>query len=202
LPYPAWRSLRSSSTWWLLSPSQIKPKEAGQKIGMSPVKKLALGLGIPVLQPRRVADPQFIKLMQDLRPDLCVVVAFGQKIPDTLLELPPFGCINLHSSLLPKYRGAAPINKAIAEGDGVTGVTTMYLSSEWDAGDIILQAEEPILPEDTGWHAPRPLDGKRGRSFSRDSAADCRWYRAPDPPGPQPGHVRFQTDERRCLSRL
>ncbi|HHT74350.1 MAG TPA: methionyl-tRNA formyltransferase [Firmicutes bacterium] len=126
-----------------------KAQGRGQKIGMSPVKKLALGLGIPVLQPRRVADPQFIKLMQDLRPDLCVVVAFGQKIPDTLLELPPFGCINLHSSLLPKYRGAAPINKAIAEGDGVTGVTTMYLSSEWDAGDIILQAEEPILPEDT-----------------------------------------------------
>ncbi len=126
-----------------------KAQGRGQKVGISPIKKLALGLGLPVLQPERVSDPQFIKLMQDFRPDLCVVVAFGQKIPDALLTLPRYGCINLHSSLLPKYRGAAPIHKAIAEGETVTGVTTMYLSSEWDAGDIILQAEEPIYPHDT-----------------------------------------------------
>ena len=126
-----------------------KAQGRGQKLGMSPIKQLALGLGLPVLQPKRVADPQFIKIIRDFRPELCVVVAFGQKIPDELLELPPHGCINLHSSLLPKYRGAAPINKAIADGAAVTGVTTMYLSSEWDAGDIILQAEEPIYPNDT-----------------------------------------------------
>jgi len=126
-----------------------KAQGRGQKIGMSPVKKLALGLGLPVLQPERVSDPQFIKLMQGFRPDLVVVVAFGQKIPKALLELPPYGCINLHSSLLPRYRGAAPINRAIAEGEPVTGVTTMYLNTQWDAGDVILQAEEPIYPDDT-----------------------------------------------------
>jgi methionyl-tRNA formyltransferase len=81
--------------------------------------------------------------------DLFVVVAFGQKIPDRLLTMPRYGCVNVHSSLLPKYRGAAPINAAIVHGDSVTGVTTMYMDSGWDTGDIILQAEETILPRDT-----------------------------------------------------
>ncbi len=121
----------------------------GHKVSYSPVKQLAVELGLPVLQPERVADPDFMQKMKELEPDLCVVVAFGQKIPDTLLELPPYGCINVHSSLLPKYRGASPINMAIANGETSTGVSTMYLSSEWDAGDIILQAEEPIGPDDT-----------------------------------------------------
>lgn len=127
-----------------------KAQGRGQKVGMSPIKELALKLNLPVLQPKRVADPEFIRTMENIKPDLCVVVAFGQKIPDELLELPKFGCINLHSSLLPKLRGAAPINMAIAQGESVTGVSTMYLSSEWDAGDIILQAEEPIYDDDTG----------------------------------------------------
>lgn len=126
-----------------------KARGRGHKVSFSPVKQLAVELGIPVLQPERVADPEFIRTMEELKPDLCVVVAFGQKIPDTLLELPRLGCINVHSSLLPKYRGASPINMAIANGDNITGVSTMYLSPEWDAGDVILQAEEPIYPDDT-----------------------------------------------------
>lgn len=126
-----------------------RPAGRGQKLVLSPVKQTALELGLPVLQPEKVSTPQVMDELEALKADLFVVVAFGQKIPDRLLAAPKFGCINVHSSLLPKYRGASPINAAIRSGDGVTGVTTMYLGSGWDDGDIILQAEEPIYPRDT-----------------------------------------------------
>lgn len=121
----------------------------GQKYRYSPVKQLALEHDLPILQPERIADPEIMAKLADYNADLFVVVAFGQKIPDQLLVTPRFGCVNVHSSLLPKFRGAAPINKAIVEGESVTGVTTMYLGSGWDDGDIILQTEEPISPRDT-----------------------------------------------------
>lgn len=121
----------------------------GQRITYSPVKSWALKRGLEILQPERIANPEFIDKLETYGADLFVVVAFGQKIPTRLLEMPKFGCINVHSSLLPKYRGAAPINAAIVQGENITGVSTMYLSEEWDAGDLILQAEEPIYPHDT-----------------------------------------------------
>lgn len=121
----------------------------GQRVVFSPVKEVALEYGLPVFQPEKVSDPQVMAELEALGADLFVVVAFGQKIPDRLLAAPTYGCVNVHSSLLPKYRGAAPINAAILHGDDVTGVTTMYLGSDWDDGDIILQAEEPILPRET-----------------------------------------------------
>ncbi|HOB39724.1 methionyl-tRNA formyltransferase [Candidatus Darwinibacter acetoxidans] len=121
----------------------------GQRLVQSPVKVVALELGLPIFQPERISDPQVMEDLEGLGAELFVVVAFGQKIPDRLLAAPKYGCINVHSSLLPKYRGAAPINAAIKNGDTVTGVTTMYLGSGWDDGDIILQAEEPIYPRDT-----------------------------------------------------
>lgn len=121
----------------------------GQRVVFSPVKEVALEYGLPVFQPEKVSDPQVMAELEALGADLFVVVAFGQKIPDRLLAAPTYGCVNVHSSLLPKYRGAAPINAAILHGDDVTGVTTMYLGSGWDDGDIILQAEEPILPRET-----------------------------------------------------
>lgn len=121
----------------------------GQRVVFSPVKEVALEHGLPVFQPEKVSDPQVMAELEALGADLFVVVAFGQKIPDRLLAAPTYGCVNVHSSLLPKYRGAAPINAAILHGDDVTGVTTMYLGSGWDDGDIILQAEEPILPRET-----------------------------------------------------
>lgn len=121
----------------------------GQRVVFSPVKEVALEYGLPVFQPEKVSDPQVMAELEALGADLFVVVAFGQRIPDRLLAAPTYGCVNVHSSLLPKYRGAAPINAAILHGDDVTGVTTMYLGSGWDDGDIILQAEEPILPRET-----------------------------------------------------
>jgi methionyl-tRNA formyltransferase len=121
----------------------------GQRVVFSPVKEVALEYGLPVFQPEKVSDPQVMAELEALGAELFVVVAFGQKIPDRLLAAPTYGCVNVHSSLLPKYRGAAPINAAILHGDDVTGVTTMYLGSGWDDGDIILQAEEPILPRET-----------------------------------------------------
>ena len=121
----------------------------GQQVRFSPIKQVALKHDVPVLQPERVSRPEVMEELAEYEADLFVVVAFGQKIPDRLLTMPRYGCVNVHSSLLPKYRGAAPINAAIVHGDSVTGVTTMYMDSGWDTGDIILQAEETILPRDT-----------------------------------------------------
>ncbi len=121
----------------------------GQKIRFSPIKEESVKMGIPIYQPVNVKDKEFFASLRELAPEIIVVVAFGQKIPKKILDLPPEGCINVHSSLLPKYRGAAPIQYAIIDGDEETGVTTMYLSKEWDAGDIILQDVEPIFPTDT-----------------------------------------------------
>lgn len=126
-----------------------RPRGRGQKYSFSPVKKMALEAGLTVLQPRRLGTAEVLDHLESLQADAFVVVAFGQKIPPRLLEMAPYGCINVHPSLLPKYRGAAPINAAIINGRAVTGVTTMYLSLEWDAGDIILQVEEKIKPRDT-----------------------------------------------------
>lgn len=135
----------------------------GQRVRFSPIKELALTYNVPIYQPERVATPEFVASLTELNPDIIVVVAFGQKIPTSILQLPPHGCINVHSSLLPKYRGAAPIQYAIINGETVTGVSTMYLNEGWDEGDIILQAEEPIHPEDTAGDLHDRLAEKGGQ---------------------------------------
>lgn len=121
----------------------------GQHYSFSPVKKFAVAHDLPVLQPEKINEPEVIQKLESYKADIFVIVAFGQKIPESLLKMPPYGCINVHSSLLPKYRGAAPINAAIVAGEEETGVTTMYLASGWDTGDVILQAKMPIFPRDT-----------------------------------------------------
>lgn len=121
----------------------------GHRLQPSAVKEAALELGLPILQPHKVKDEQFLVKLQGLKPDLIVVVAFGQILPPELLAIPPQGCINLHASLLPRLRGAAPIQRAIMNGDTVTGVTTMYMAEGLDTGDIILQEEENVLSDDT-----------------------------------------------------
>jgi len=126
-----------------------RKRDRGQNVKFSPIKDRALAYDVPIYQPEKVSTSEFIALMEQLNPDVIVVVAFGQKIPKALLELPAHGCINVHASLLPQYRGAAPIQYAIINGDQKTGVTTMYLNEGWDEGDMILQAEEPIYPSDT-----------------------------------------------------
>ena len=111
-----------------------------------PVKVCALDHGIPVYQPEKLRDGTALAVLQELDPELIVAAAYGRILPDDILALPPKGCINVHSSLLPKYRGAAPINWAILNGEAETGVTIMHMASELDAGDIILQRSTPIDP--------------------------------------------------------
>lgn len=121
----------------------------GQRLRPSPVKETALKHGLEVFQPEKIGSAEAIEQLEAYQADLFAVVAFGQKLPDPVLNMPRYGCVNVHSSLLPKYRGAAPINAAIVNGDPVTGVTTMYMDAGWDTGDIILQEEEAVLPRDT-----------------------------------------------------
>lgn len=118
-----------------------KPKGRGKKLGMSPVKELAIENNIHVYQPIKARDEEFIETMKSLNPDVIVVVAFGQILPKEILEIPKLGCINVHVSLLPKYRGAAPINWVIINGEEKTGVTTMYMDEGLDTGDMILKTE-------------------------------------------------------------
>lgn len=121
-----------------------KPRDRGMKLSYSPVKKLALENNIPVYQPTKLRDGTATELIKNLRPDILVVVAYGRILPDDMLKVPKYGAINVHASLLPKYRGAAPIQWAVLNGDKITGVTTMYLASEMDTGDIIYTAETEI----------------------------------------------------------
>ncbi len=125
-----------------------RPKGRELKPQASPVKSLALRLGLPVLQPERARDEKFIAQLRELKPDLIVVVAYGQILPPAILDLPRHGCLNMHTSLLPKYRGAAPIQWAIANGDTETGVTIMKMDAGLDTGPIIAQTRTPIHPED------------------------------------------------------
>ena len=109
----------------------------GMEVSFSPVKVTALDAGIPAFQPENMRDAQVADLIRSLAPDILVVVAYGKILPDSILEIPRFGAVNVHGSLLPKYRGSAPIQWAVLNGDRVTGVSTMYLSHEMDAGDVI-----------------------------------------------------------------
>ena len=121
-----------------------KPRGRGMKVSASPVKELALEAGIPVFQPEKMRDGTALAQLQTLQPDLLVVVAYGRILPDDILAVPPLGAINVHASLLPKYRGSAPIQWAVLNGDRETGVSTMYLASELDAGDVIYTARTEI----------------------------------------------------------
>lgn len=125
-------------------------RPAGRDLKPQPsaVKKVALAANLPVLQPERARDPGFIEQLRALAPDLIVVAAYGQILPKAILEMPRYGCINVHTSLLPKYRGAAPIQWAILNGDPETGVTIMKIAPALDSGDILSQCVTPITPED------------------------------------------------------
>lgn len=127
-----------------------RPRGRGHRLTPSPVKAAALELGLPVHQPERLDEPQVLAWLKELAPEAVVVVAFGQKIPSEVLHLPPLGCVNVHASLLPRYRGAAPIQRAIMAGDGVSGITTMLMDEGWDTGPILLQEELALRPDETG----------------------------------------------------
>lgn len=121
-----------------------KPKGRGMTLSASPVKELAVQHGIPVFQPEKMRDGTALEALKGLQPDILAVVAYGRILPPEILEVPVFGAVNVHGSLLPKYRGAAPIQWSVINGDDVTGVTTMYLANEMDTGDIIYMEQTPI----------------------------------------------------------
>jgi methionyl-tRNA formyltransferase len=125
-----------------------RPKGRGLKLQPPPVKKIAAGAGVPVWQPGRASHPDFLAQLAALRPDLLVVAAYGQILPQSLLDLPRFGGVNVHASLLPKYRGAAPIQWAILNDEAETGVTIMKMAAGLDTGDILSRRSIPIFPED------------------------------------------------------
>ena len=127
-----------------------KPIGREQRIEPSPIKKALIGTEMPILQPARIKDRQSIEEIRGLLPDVIVVMAYGQILPRTILEIPSLACLNLHASLLPRHRGAAPIQAAIAWGDSETGITVMYVDEGLDTGDILLQHKIDILPTDTG----------------------------------------------------
>ena len=126
-----------------------RPKGRGQREAMPPVKEAALRLGLPVRQPERVRKPEAIEELRAMKPEAMIVVGYGQIIPQAILDIPPKGIINVHASLLPKYRGAAPIQWAIARGESRTGVTTMRIDAGLDTGDMLLKWETEIGAEET-----------------------------------------------------
>lgn len=133
-----------------------RPKGRGQQLTFSPVKETALRLGLEVRQPERIRRPEIVEQLAGEVADVMVVVGYGQIIPQSIIDLPRFGIVNVHASLLPKYRGAAPIQWAIARGETVTGVTTMLINAGLDTGDMLLKAETPIDPGETSLDiAPR-----------------------------------------------
>ena len=127
-----------------------KPKGRGKALQPTPVKEEALRYGIPVYQPKKVREEEFQAVLRELNPDLIVVVAFGQLIPKSILELPRYGCVNVHASLLPKYRGAAPIQWAVIDGEKESGVTIMKMDEGLDTGDMIAKAVVPLAADETG----------------------------------------------------
>ena len=127
-----------------------KPKGRGKNLQPTPVKEAAMELGLPVYQPKKVRDPEFIQVMKELNPDVIVVVAFGQIIPKEILHMPKYGCINVHASLLPAYRGAAPIQWAVINGDKESGVTIMRMDEGVDTGDMINKVIVPLNEKETG----------------------------------------------------
>ncbi|MEY8431469.1 methionyl-tRNA formyltransferase [Lachnospiraceae bacterium 48-42] len=127
-----------------------KPKGRGGKMQYTPVKEAAVSLGIPVCQPKKIREPECVKKLSEYHADVMVVIAFGQILPKEILEMTPYGCINIHASLLPKYRGAAPIQWAVINGEKVSGVTTMQMDEGLDTGDILLKEEIFLEEKETG----------------------------------------------------
>ena len=148
--------LKSENTVVGIVTQPDRPKGRGQRLFASPVKVIAQREGIPLLQPTKMKDPSFLAELSAWKPDVIAVAAFGRILPPAILSLPPYGCINVHGSLLPKYRGAGPIQWALINGEAETGITTMLMDEGMDTGAILLQAPMAIRPDDTaGTLSPR-----------------------------------------------
>ena len=127
-----------------------KPRGRSGRMQPTPVKETAEEAGIPVYTPVKLRDPEMVELIREIDPEIIVIAAYGQIIPDSILEIPKYGCINIHASLLPKYRGAAPIQRAVMDGEKQSGVTIMEVTHELDSGDILMQKAVELAPDETG----------------------------------------------------
>jgi methionyl-tRNA formyltransferase len=163
-----------------------RPRGRGLAVAAPAVKALALEHGLPVLQPTKVRTPEFLDELRTLAPDLVVVAAYGRILPRAVLDLPPHGCINVHASVLPRHRGAAPIQHAILAGDAETGVTIMAMSEEMDAGDVLLVRRTPIEAGDTGGTLGDRL-AVLGAAALRDAIAGLKDGRVRPVPQPSDG---------------
>jgi methionyl-tRNA formyltransferase len=165
---PSLRALKESGEEIPLVVSQPdRPSGRGLETVPTPVKRLAESWGVPVVQPQKMKDPAFLETLARAGPDLIVVAAFGRILPPSVLNLPPQGCFNVHASLLPKYRGAAPIARAILNGEAETGISTMKMDEGLDTGDVCLQEKIPIEPEDTAGTVSKKLSELGARVLLR-----------------------------------
>ncbi len=162
----------------------------GRVLEESPVKKMALQLGLPILQPTNLKSPEVQAQLAELKPDAIVVAAFGQILPPAVLVIPPYGCINIHPSLLPRFRGTAPVPAAILSGDKFTGVSIMLLDKGVDTGPVLARTQVPILPEDTAGSLMEKL-ARIGAQLLLDVLP--RWYRKELKPQPQGDAVATYT---------
>ncbi|VBB07945.1 phosphoribosylglycinamide formyltransferase active site [Lucifera butyrica] len=144
-----------------------RPKGRGQKRMPSPVKMFAEHHGLSVLTPEKIKDPAIVSQLAQLQPDIIIVVAYGQFLPLSVLKIPPLGCVNVHASLLPQYRGAAPIHWAVIRGEAVTGITTMFMDAGMDTGDMILKETTPIGPTETTAELHDRLKGLGAQTLSK-----------------------------------
>ena len=159
-----------------------RPKGRGMKLTASPVKEVALSAGIPVFQPETFREEETVQALRDLKPDICAVVAYGRILPQKVLDIPTFGCINIHASILPQYRGSAPYQWAVLDGQKETGVTAMYLVREMDAGDMIEVSKTPIGENET---AGELLDRLAELGAALLSRTLSRFTQGPVPATPQ-----------------
>jgi len=158
-----------------------RPKGRGKKLAAPPVKELALQHNIPVFQPNRLRNEAAVTQLAELQPDLIVVVAYGQILPQVVLDMPRYGCINVHASLLPRHRGAAPINQAIICGDKTTGVTTMMMDIGLDTGDMLVKRELDIFPNETAGQLHDRLALLGSEAMSETLARLCSGTLQPQP---------------------
>ena len=180
-----------------------RPKGRGMELALSPVKQKALELGLPIAQPEKIKNNlEFRAQLEALAPDCIVIVGYGRIIPRWMLDLPEHGNINLHASLLPKYRGAAPIQWAIATGESVTGNTTMRIDEGLDTGDILLQREMAIGPEDTSVTLAPRLAAMGAELLVETLAALAEHRRAAHAAGSRTRYAGADSDARRWAHRL
>jgi methionyl-tRNA formyltransferase len=213
LAVPSLEALHAEHEIALVVTQPDKPAGRGKQLAASAVKTFALEHGLPIAQPVRARNEEFIEELREVSPEAIAVVAFGQILPRAILDLPPRGCVNAHFSLLPRWRGAAPVQHAILAGDTATGVTTQWMAEKLDSGDIILQRELEIRPEETTgdlWQRLTPL----GAEVLRDTMRLIAEGRAPRVPqdeslitwaptlNKEDGYITWAQDARAIVNRV